>query len=128
MAALEGLWPNSPARGDAPPRTTPAPEAGRGGAPNYVYYCYADDGRLLYVGLTYNPSSRMSHHRGRTPWWPRVASVRFEEFATRREAVNHEASEIARLEPPHNKAPGGQGHDAYYMDRDTIYVNDAGTL
>lgn len=41
----------------------------------YLYRLYNADFELLYVGITFNLSSRMSYHRHSQPWWSEVADM-----------------------------------------------------
>jgi hypothetical protein len=70
---------------------------------NYVYRCFDDAGRLIYIGSTCNEYSRFTFHRGRTPWWPSVARVKKEEYPTLFEARQAEAKAIAAEQPLHNR-------------------------
>ena len=41
--------------------------------PIALYRLYAEDGTLLYVGITNSLKARFTEHRKGKPWWPLVA-------------------------------------------------------
>ncbi len=67
-----------------------------------VYRLYNADNELLYVGTTNNLERRMQSHRYDKPWWPNVADIQTETFASAVEAVEAERAQIKSLEPKHN--------------------------
>lgn len=70
--------------------------------PTALYRLYADDGTLLYVGITRNIGMRFLHHRGNKPWWPEVARWTMAWYPSRREASAAELAAIASERPVHN--------------------------
>lgn len=74
-----------------------------------VYYHYAPDGELLYIGNAYDPWKRMDQHRLKQPWWGEVdeGAMRVEWWPTKASAEVEEASEIRRLGPKYNKTFNG---------------------
>lgn len=42
----------------------------------YVYRCYDDADRLLYVGSSKSPRTRLQSHKSSTWWWAQVARTR----------------------------------------------------
>lgn len=48
-----------------------------------LYRFYADDGALLYVGITLNPTGRWNDHRHDKPWWTDVADIKLETYPDR---------------------------------------------
>lgn len=40
-----------------------------------VYRCYTACGRLMYIGSTINPFSRMDQHSKDKDWWPEIARI-----------------------------------------------------
>jgi hypothetical protein len=72
----------------------------------WVYRLVDAEGALLYVGITQNLSSRLANHRRSKSWWPEVANVETEVFATRREGLAAEAKAIFEEGPRYNLAPG----------------------
>lgn len=70
--------------------------------PHYVYRCYDDGGRLLYVGITYNPPKRMEQHAAKSAWWPEVATVRNTVYPDMETALARERRAIFEESPLHN--------------------------
>jgi predicted GIY-YIG superfamily endonuclease/transcriptional regulator with XRE-family HTH domain len=70
----------------------------------YVYYAYADDGDLLYVGVTDDLFQRFAEHRnrGKSPWFASVGEVKWEQYASRQIAEYVEERQIRALMPRHN--------------------------
>jgi predicted GIY-YIG superfamily endonuclease len=73
-----------------------------------LYRLRADDGGLLYVGISEAPLRRWPEHASDKEWWPEVTSFSLEWFETRDAALAAEASAI-RAEAPkcnvtHNSA------------------------
>lgn len=50
--------------------------------PGYVYRCFDDSGRLIYVGSSVNVEQRMAHHRAMSWWHSQVVRVDCQEFCT----------------------------------------------
>jgi predicted GIY-YIG superfamily endonuclease len=67
-----------------------------------VYRAFDAAGRLLYVGITKSPQTRMRGHQRTSEWWPEMQSVVFEWHATRIEALDVERDLIESLRPPFN--------------------------
>lgn len=63
-----------------------------------VYRMFDDRGRLLYVGVTGNPSRRIKEHSEKR-WFPLVTSIRLEWFQTRAAAVLAESRAIQAERP-----------------------------
>lgn len=79
----------------------------KGGAPDMdapaaLYRLYDASYRLLYVGVTANQRLRWEKHRATRWWWPQVAYKRFEEFASRVDALAAEAHAIRAEKPLYN--------------------------
>ena len=70
----------------------------------FVYRCFANDGRLLYIGITGRYGARMSQHALGSPWWPEVTDVTREEFPSLTAARAAERLAIETEDPQHNKA------------------------
>jgi hypothetical protein len=79
-------------------------KGGRDDEPDQLYRCYAEDGRLLYVGINFDAPD--------APPPGKVASIRIEHFATCEEAVAAARAAIVCEEPLYNVTlpPGGGGH------------------
>lgn len=73
--------------------------------PATVYRLFDSEGCLLYVGATLNPFARFAGHRTDRPWFFDVASVTFEHFEKRIDALEAEARAI-RDEKPRYNGPG----------------------
>jgi len=73
-----------------------------------LYRFFAQDDRLLYVGLTRNPARRFDQHRDGKPWWSKVARIEMEHFSTLLELKGAERRAIEGERPEHNiKMNGG---------------------
>ncbi|WP_197508013.1 GIY-YIG nuclease family protein, partial [Mycobacterium sp. 1245801.1] len=68
-----------------------------------LYRFYSRSDRLLYVGITGDPSARFSAHRHTQPWWEEVATIRIERFPTRDEAARAEVVAIQTERPKYNR-------------------------
>ncbi len=67
-----------------------------------LYRHYDEEGRLLYVGVSLAPISRLREHRYQSRWFYRISVVKIEHFATRAEAVSAEVTAIETEEPMFN--------------------------
>lgn len=67
-----------------------------------VYRLFAEDGTLLYVGITGNPVERMRRHAQKRPWWSAVDWIEFEVYETPRSARDAELVAIHTEAPVHN--------------------------
>lgn len=67
---------------------------GRPNVPTYVYRCYDAAGRLLYVGRSNQPATRITAHRTHAWWGDRIATVRFTVFPNRAKAAEMEGRAI----------------------------------
>ena len=70
-------------------------------APTSLYRLYDVSGRLLYVGIAFDPEARWRQHRPRR-WWKDVASKTVVLYGTRREAEAAESAAIRTEAPLHN--------------------------
>jgi hypothetical protein len=59
----------------------------------YLYRYFTDAGRLLYTGISNQPSARHWAHRNQI-WWPHAALIRYERFPTREVALIAETISI----------------------------------
>ena len=73
-----------------------------------VYRHYAADGSLLYVGLSANPTRRLSEHNTRSGRRDEVARIDLEWFDSREDATAAEQQAICNLKPRDNKAAMGR--------------------
>lgn len=69
--------------------------------PAAVYRLWDGEGRLLYVGSSYDPEVRVKGHR-RAPWWPLVARRTDEWHVSREAAYDAEGQAIIHERPVHN--------------------------
>lgn len=67
--------------------------------PHYVYRCYDEADRLIYVGCTVTPPLRMQSHKMTSWWWPQVSYVRNLVFSDRDTALAKERQAIQREMP-----------------------------
>lgn len=73
-----------------------------------LYRMFNADEKLLYIGLTKNPSDRFTQHSRDKHWWSDVSVIRVEHFATRRDLMNAEAKAIKYEKPIHNIVHNGE--------------------
>lgn len=66
-----------------------------------LYRLYSQDGTLLYVGVSLQPSQRLTTHQSRT-WWPSVARVDVEQYPTKAAAMAAERAAIINEAPTYN--------------------------
>jgi predicted GIY-YIG superfamily endonuclease len=71
-----------------------------------VYRLYSSDGRLLYVGITYNPNTRFQEHAAEKVWWEDVDMTKTEIrwYKNRKLAKKAETEAIATEHPVFNVA------------------------
>lgn len=67
-----------------------------------LYRFFAGDDRLLYVGMTRNPSRRFEKHSGEKSWWSEVARIEMEHHSTLPELREAERQAIQHDKPIHN--------------------------
>lgn len=67
-----------------------------------LYRFYSATGQLLYVGITMNPPQRFKAHRDSKDWWPEVAGISIEHYASRTDLANAERRAIQVERPLHN--------------------------
>jgi predicted XRE-type DNA-binding protein len=67
-----------------------------------VYRHYAADGSLLYVGLSANPTRRLSEHNSRSGRREEVARIDLDWFDSKDAAIAAEAQAIRELKPRDN--------------------------
>lgn len=69
-----------------------------------LYRLYDSIGRLLYVGITFNPSDRWRGHSGTKSWWKDVTRREIEWHPTRSAAERAEVAAIKGEGPLYNVA------------------------
>jgi predicted GIY-YIG superfamily endonuclease len=70
--------------------------------PGYVYRCYDSDDRLIYVGCSVAPKSRLDQHRKSSWWFEQVARVRYTVYSDKDYALRKESEAIATENPRWN--------------------------
>ena len=69
----------------------------------YVYAWVDQSGRVLYVGHTYQPDSRVVTHRNASSWWtPDLEFAIVSIHDTRGDAMRAERRAVQEFAPPHN--------------------------
>lgn len=69
-----------------------------------VYRFFNADGRLLYVGIAYDPAERWKDHARRTKWWKDAVNNTIDWYDTRAEAERAERTALRYEKPIYNKA------------------------
>lgn len=69
---------------------------------HWTYTCLDEAGEVIYVGVTSTGLRRSREHGREKIWWPQVATIRVEHFATRAEALQAEADRIMQFKPRFN--------------------------
>lgn len=76
-------------------------------SPVALYRLYADDGSLLYVGVTDDLRARLASHQRQKPWWPAVMRKTVTWYESRLAAEVAEANAISSESPIHNTRTHG---------------------
>jgi predicted GIY-YIG superfamily endonuclease len=71
-------------------------------APHALYRFFADDGSLLYVGITWNIAARFPQHATEKPWWSEVANITIEAHPNRVAVLEAERQAISAESPRYN--------------------------
>ncbi|MFM9649854.1 MULTISPECIES: GIY-YIG nuclease family protein [Streptomyces] len=69
-----------------------------------VYRFFDKTGRLLYVGIAYDPAERWKYHAAKTRWWKDAVDNTIEWYDTRAEAERAEEVALRYEKPIYNKA------------------------
>lgn len=80
-----------------------------------LYRFYGDNGQLLYVGITVDPTARWKQHRKDKQWWREVRGISLDEYPDRASVMAAEKRAIQVEKPKYNKArpaEPGRYHDA----------------
>ncbi len=67
-----------------------------------LYRQFDVDGHLLYVGISDDFLTRMGQHSHGSVWFPDVARITLERFATREEAIEAEDAAVTSEAPRYN--------------------------
>lgn len=70
--------------------------------PHALYRFFAEDGELLYVGITSNPARRFAQHGSDKEWWEEVAEIRMERLPSREAVLAAERAAIIAERPRYN--------------------------
>src|SRR5580704_6555860 len=111
MAPVTGLYPYA----------DPSPVIGRPEMETWHVYQLRSDAELLYVGYTRRLRSRIGDHRRQKPWWPEVAEVWSEEFATEDDARQREKELWVAERPKYNKRNPFRTPEEMLENRQTYY-------
>lgn len=71
-----------------------------------LYRIYDANDRFIYVGISYDPRTRIQQHRVRQSWGIEIARYTVEWFDDRAACEAAEATIIRAEKPPHNDHPG----------------------
>jgi predicted GIY-YIG superfamily endonuclease len=84
-----------------------------------LYRLFNEPGRLLYVGVAYDPEVRLAQHRRRKPWWPEVDEDRttLAWHPTREAAEAAELIAIRAEEPVYNIVTSDDQGCARFLSR-----------
>ncbi|MFJ8345095.1 GIY-YIG nuclease family protein [Streptomyces sp. NPDC094153] len=76
-----------------------------------LYRLFDTEGRLLYVGITFNPDNRWAEHATSKSWWVDVADKHVEWHESRTVAAAAEVAAIAAGLPLYNKHDSPQPYE-----------------
>lgn len=75
-----------------------------------LYRLFDAEGRLLYVGIAFNPEARWRDHATEKPWWGNVIERRVEWHETRTGALKAEVAAIKAEAPAYNVIDADEPH------------------
>lgn len=75
--------------------------------PHALYRFFAEDGALLYVGITNNPARRFTQHGVDREWWHEVETIRMERHPDREAVLIAEKLAIQTERPRYNVIHAG---------------------
>ncbi|MGW3808831.1 GIY-YIG nuclease family protein [Micromonospora sp. NPDC005113] len=70
--------------------------------PHALYRFFAEDGALLYVGITAALPTRLTNHRDDKPWWTEVARITIAHYLDRDSVLAAELAAIKTEQPRYN--------------------------
>jgi predicted GIY-YIG superfamily endonuclease len=87
--------------------------------PAFVYRTFDAEGRLLYIGMTYNLGKRFYEHERKAKWWADFVDLTVTAYPNRDDAAAAEWSAIRYERPLHNVRSGicpisGPYHALYF--------------
>lgn len=99
---------------------------------HYVYRCYDESGRLVYVGATRSVFARMESHRAKSWWAPTVARVTAKVYPSKVAALAAERAVIAEELPRWNTrgkwASRSKWSEQDYVDYIHAYQGSTGSM
>jgi predicted GIY-YIG superfamily endonuclease len=96
-------------RGKVTPGTPPFADAPTSADAFRLYRFFDGAGRLLYIGITMDPTSRWRNHERKKDWWAEVRSMTAEPFPTLEAVRAAETAAIKAERPIHNIVHNGGG-------------------
>lgn len=72
--------------------------------PTSLYRLFDEAGRLLYVGIAFDPEQRLKSHASTAPWWPLVVRRKIVQYPDRGSAECAETRAIKAESPLYNRA------------------------
>lgn len=84
-----------------------------------LYRHFDIDGKLLYVGISYDVEKRTKQHENLAEWFGEIAEIKTEYFNTRKEAQAAEKEAIKTERPLHNVAHSGDNKEIIIKFRAT---------
>jgi predicted GIY-YIG superfamily endonuclease len=93
------------------------------GTATALYRIFAADDRLLYVGVSINPTGRLKQHRYTQAWWPEAQKCEVQWHLSGREAYEAETEAIKTEHPKYNLT----STDAYRSRQSAIQRANAPT-
>lgn len=88
--------------------------------PTYLYRHYDKQGKLLYVGISAAPFSRLANHAAQSEWADKIDTVKLERFSTRSAALKAEAKIIRNDAPKFNVSREITGEQMDYIFDETV--------
>jgi predicted GIY-YIG superfamily endonuclease len=82
-----------------------------------LYRLFATDGRLLYIGIAYDPDQRWQGHSDKI-WWTDVTEKTVDWFDSREEAATAEIAAIGVEKPLYNKADSAEPYPGHVIRPD----------
>jgi predicted GIY-YIG superfamily endonuclease len=72
------------------------------GRQTHLYRHYAEDGTLLYVGISVNAFKRLIDHKMHSAWFAQIETVKIKRYPTRMAAIQAETEAIQNEKPLYN--------------------------
>lgn len=68
-----------------------------------LYRFYAQNGELLYIGVTSRPAERFTVHRRNATWWGKIGGIKTERMTCHRAVLAAEVAAIRAERPAFNR-------------------------